>query len=139
MIAEHLEDADNLELEPAQENRLRTPPSISNQPTPHLKVLMRTLSIGLNDPIRKVLWTELAALQNRVGSAEDFEDQFDNLIVNKLPTFVDPAVARFFALNPKECRHVATILWNLSYGKYIEHFIYTILLVYTWLSQTLRH
>lgn len=118
MITEHLEDADNLELEPAQESRLKMAPPISHQSAAQLKAVMRTLSIGLHDPIRSRLWSELAALQNRLTTAEEYDDQFDDLLVNKLPTFVDPTVARFFALNPKECRHVGTILWNLSYCKY---------------------
>lgn len=79
-----------------------------------LKLLLRTTRIGLNDPIRKTLWTDLAVTINPSNNAEEFDPQFDNLTVNKLPTFVDPANARFFALNTKSQRHIATILWNLS-------------------------
>lgn len=84
-----------------------------------LKLLLRTTRIGLNDPIRKTLWTDLAVTFNPSNNAEEFDPQFDNLTVNKLPTFVDPANARFFALNTKSQRHIATILWNLSQCKFL--------------------
>lgn len=82
-----------------------------------LKTLLRTTRIGINDPVRRTLWLDLALAFNPANNAEDFDSQFDNLTANKLPHFVDPSNARYFALNPKARRHVSTILWNLAQCK----------------------
>ncbi|KAH9418418.1 hypothetical protein DERP_011280 [Dermatophagoides pteronyssinus] len=111
--------SDKLELEPTGpissiiSTKISTQSSISATPYTQLKVLMRTTSIGLNNPLRKTLWLGLS-LRNNAVNADDFDTQFDNLAVNKLPNFVDPTTTRFYYLNSISRKHVATILWNLS-------------------------
>ena len=116
--------SDRLELEPTGpissiiSTKISTQSSISATPQTQLKVLMRATSIGLNNPLRKTLWLGLS-LRNNAVNAVDFDTQFDNLAVNKLPNFVDPTTTRFFYLNSISRKHVATILWNLSQCMYV--------------------
>ncbi|KAH9388583.1 hypothetical protein TYRP_007925 [Tyrophagus putrescentiae] len=79
-----------------------------------LKTLLRTTRIGINDPVRRTFWIDLTLAFNPANNADDFDSQFDNMTTNKLPKFVDPSNARYYALNPKARRHVSTILWNLA-------------------------
>ncbi|KAI7693033.1 TBC1 domain family member 24 [Sarcoptes scabiei] len=122
MIADNVDIGDgiSLELEPKSsistnlQNKFSSSNTISNQSNALLKVLLRNNSIGLDDPIRKSLWIGLAIRNNRSINGDDFDRQFENLSVNKLPNFVDGTNARFFLLNSSTRRQVATILWNLS-------------------------
>ena len=124
MISDNLVSTDALELEPDHASPAFTADKFSTQAIRNkdgsknhyqtLKSLLRTTRIGINDPVRKTLWLDLALAFNPANNAEDFDPQFDNLTSNKLPQFVDATNARFFALNPKARHHVATILWNLA-------------------------
>jgi len=111
MRSELISDGSKLELESGNKIAI----NLKDTNLKQLKLLMRNTSIPLNDPIRNDLWRELA-LHHVIPhqSDQEFDTEFDHLITNKLPQFVDPRIGRFFGLNSEGKKHVTTILWNLS-------------------------
>ena len=79
-----------------------------------LKPLLRSTPIGLEDPVRDWLWVHIA-LKHCAGADTQFDGQFESLLsTNKLPKFVEPRLARFFALNDTHRQEVTSVLWHLS-------------------------
>ena len=106
----HLTTDCRLALETGLEAPLELEPS--RAPFQLLKRLMRSTSISLEHPIRSRLWTQMA-LRHCNRADTQFDAQFE-IRTNKLPHFVEPRVARFFALDSSGRREVTTVLWHLS-------------------------
>lgn len=101
---------------------LETPPPLHNvdikgAALSQLKTLMRHSSVALDDCVREYLWLELSSRHSSPDT--QFDGLFDSsLETNKLPRFVEPRVARFFALDPSGRQEVTSVLWHISQGEF---------------------
>jgi hypothetical protein len=111
MRFQHIIDGSRLELESGNSLNIK----LKDFNLKQLKVLMRNTSINLNDLIRNDLWRELSLRHSNSNQFDqEFDNEFERLVTNKLPQFVDPKFGRFFGLNSEGKKELTTILWNLS-------------------------